>query len=923
MNEPTKPQPQGATRAPEFWESRNGRILALVGLLVVSLSLLFGNLSGLGIWEPWEANEIAVAQEYATRGAAPPVTQPRATSWNWAVPTHNKRPVDRPLLSTAILAAQVGDLEVDADAVGRLERSARLPFALAALLMVLVGALWTHRRFGAYRAAVVGAVFVTLPAVYLGVHNLTSEMLYVVTTTLAILAFFEAAYDRSVRRWLWGLGFGAFLALAVFDQRLMGLYLPLFVISAFVATEAALAEVVRRRDGPSAPAKIGPVEIVGAAFGLGACAAVLVWGWFAGKPDAATKFTPYVLQIVAMTVVPCLVFAGLWFGRRSTPGRAFWGGPGLLGAAIGAGAAVFFAYSYSDANPILLDGGEMFGDVRVFGYMLSNHVFERSLAEGHMSFDIVMRQVGFSLFPWAALFPAGLAYIARSTQVRDDDGEERSAGMFGAVEAAKRLILVWMVAAAIAVGAGSLFDHYFYPAYFPIAACIGLVLTDAEFWSGLRSRPLAGYAMGFVAVMIILMLGKDLERYPIRFVETYLTLQEGFELPEDYSWGSLYKPLKYGWMLFLIAFFFGLVSWAILAFRSARRAPELWRAIRRRDWPALSGGPSDAAPFIRRAAEKEAVRAENTIPARIARFVETPVGFGPLAVLVFWLSALLFLFVFVPNVTNHLSQRGVFETYTRLADSGEELYRYQVTSRDNSVYLQDVEQMKGASEFDKAFSADERFFAVVPRSKLAAINYDVRSRHRKNLHVLDARSSRLLLVSNKLEEGEEDYNFVADKIVEGEPDIEYPVEFETADGKKHPVFDGQLEFLGYSLNHPAEADGLAEYGWGDEMVITYFFRVLKRVPSSQKIFLHVDFPGNRINGDHYPNDGEFPTNYWLPGDVVKDVHKLTIDSYSSPGIYTLNMGFFLGSRRMKVEPREAHDGRDRITIGKIEVTSGL
>src|SRR5690606_22194095 len=130
---------------------------------------------------------------------------------------------------------------------------------------------------------------------------------------------------------------------------------------------------------------------------------------------------------------------------------------------------------------------------------------------------------------------------------------------------------------------------------------------------------------------------------------------------------------------------------------------------------------------------------------------------------------------------------------------------------------------------------------------------------------------------------------------------DYPVVFETESGEeKHPVFDDALEFLGYSLDKERPSSGIPSYSWGEEMVITYYFKVHKRVPSSQKIFLHVDYPGNRINGDHYPNDGDFPTNYWLPGDIVKDVHPLKIDAYSSPGVYTLNMGFFLGSRRMSV-----------------------
>jgi len=176
-----------------------------------------------------------------------------------------------------------------------------------------------------------------------------------------------------------------------------------------------------------------------------------------------------------------------------------------------------------------------------------------------------------------------------------------------------------------------------------------------------------------------------------------------------------------------------------------------------------------------------------------------------------------------------------------------------------------------------------------------------------------------LLVSNQLDDGQTDQSFVNDKIVEGEPDIDFPVTYDVKGEKKHAVFDDQLEFLGYSLDGNRAADGMVEYGWGDTMTITYFFRVLKRVPSSQKIFLHVDYPGARINGDHVPNNGEFPTNYWLEGDVVKDVHPLKVDSYSTPGIYSMHMGFFLGSRRMKVAPREAHDGRDRITMGKIRV----
>lgn len=911
------------TKTPEFWRTGRAQLAAMVGFAVIALTLLFGNLSSIGIWEPWEANEISVAQEYATRGAPPELENPKDFSWNGAVPTHKKRPVDRPLLKTWLLAQTVGGLQADGSEVGKLESRSRLPFAVATLLLVVLGFAWLRRRFGSYRAAVAGAVFVSIPATYIGVHNIASEMTLVVTTTLAVLAFAELMFDRK-RRWLWGPLFGLTLGLAAIDQRLYGLYLPLLVIGFFAVTELALDEALRQRDGPSAPRKFGWSEVVGAVLAVGAGVALVIWALGTSTAADPEKHAPWAMQLLGIALPGLLAFALLWFGRRSRPGRALWSVPGLIGLAIGVGGAVGVAVAYSYANPILLDGGRVFGDVRVFEFMLNNHVFERSIASDHLTFDIAVRQVGFGLFPWVALFPVGFVYLAQATRLQDEDGHGLGAEVFTPERVARRLLLVWMVVGAVALAAASLYHHFTYAAYFPIAASIGLVLTDAEFWKRARRYPLAAYAVGFVAATIVLMLGKDLERFPHRFVETYLTLEEGFKLPEDFTWGAAYKPLKYAIFVFLIAHFFGLVSWATLTIRRVKTAPEFFGKLRRREWSELFGDPPDDPPYVARAREKEELRQGDGLLATTARWVETPTGFGAAAVIVFWVVAMMFVYTFLPNVTNHVSQRGVFETYTELSDPGEDLFRYQVSSRDHSVYLQHVEALKGSTQLRQKFDSDERLFAVIPRKKLAAINYDIRRAFKRNVHVLDARSSRLLLISNKLEEGETDHNFVADKIVEGEPNIDFPVTFETKSGEtKHAVFDNQLKLLGYSLDNEPRDDGLVAYGWGDTMTITYFFEVLKRVPSSQKVFLHVDYPGNRINGDHYPNQGEFPTNYWMPGDIVKDVHPLEIDSYSTPGVYTLNMGLFLGSRRMKVEPRTAHGGRNRITIGKIRVTSGL
>lgn len=902
----------------DFWRTRVGVGSALGAAILVAVVLMLGNLGGIGIWEPWESNEISVAQEYATRGAAPEVTNPKATSWNGAVPTHDTRPVDRPLLKTMLLSWSIGESKVDAAKIGSLERNARMPIALATLLLALVMLAWLFRRFGALPAAVSTIAFVSSPAIFLGAHNLASEMMFVITTSLAIIAFAELVLDAR-RKWLWGTLFGVGLALSVLDQRLLGLYLVLSVLSVFAAAEVTLAEVIRRRDGPSAPRRFGALELGGAAV-----SAVLVAGtvaWALGTKSAGDKaeIPLYAKQVVSI-VVPALVVLGLfWFGRKSRPGRAFFSLPGLLGTSIGVATAVGLARMYTEANPILLDSGQVFGDIRVLGYMLANHVFEAGLLDSHLTFDVTVRQAGFSLFPWVALLPLGFVYVGQATATQDSQTGETAADFGSDRLFVRRLLLVWIVVGAVVMGAAAAWSHYFYPAYLPIAASIGLAMTDREYWARMRRHPLVPAVTGFVAITIVLMIGKDLERFPARFIETYLNLQQGFEFPEDFSWGALYKPLKYAICGVLAVYFFGLVSWFVLLVQGARNLPKALLAVRQKRWGDVWGPPSTEPAFIARMNEKDAVHAAGGPIGTFARLAETPSGFAPaLAVFMAGVAAM-FLFIFVPNVTNHLSQRGVFETYTSLAGPGESLWRYQVSSRDNSVYLTDVEMMKGATEFTELFDSPTRFFAVIPRAKLASINYDVRNRFKRNLYVLDARSSRLLLVSNQLKPGETDQSFVNDKIVEGEPEIDFPVAFTSKGEQKHATFDGQLEFLGYSLDRKAPAGRLVEYGWGDTMTIVYFFRVLKRVPSSQKIFLHVDYPGARINGDHTPNNGEFATNYWLPGDIVKDVHPLKIESYSTPGEYTLNMGFFLGSRRMKVEPREAHDGKDRITIGKIRV----
>lgn len=896
-----------STRISQEWTRADA--LGLLVTLVIAAAMFFTNIANVGLWEPWESHEIFVAQEYTERGPAPEIEAPEDPSYNWSVPTYEGRPVAVSLLKTWSLAVSVQSLsEIE---VGAFERSVRLPFSIALFVMVFGFFVWMRKVYG-WRAACVSSIaLVTMPAIYIGVHNVSTEMFAVVTSTAVIGGFAQLVYAQK-RRWSWAIFTGIAIVLLILDQRLIGFFVVGFVGSAWCVTEVAFESYVRRREGRKPI--VGWLEKRSTFAYLAGIPAVLAIGWWLNEPPDDAAFAPHILQLFSVAIPMLLVASGFALGRRTRVGRALIGGPqGFFVLGMAVLAFVVLGTAYADANPTLLDGGAVVGKIPVLAYFLEHEIFGTSLAREHMSFDLWVRQVGFTLVPWVALVPLGLGYLACATRVDD------AIDVVSEEQGLRRLMLVWVFFAALVTMVAAVWHHYFFIGYAPLAAGVGIMLADADFWKQVRRQPLLIYAMGFVACAIVVMVGKDLERFPTRFAEVYTVMEKDWSLPEAFSFGQSLKTIKYVTLVVFITHFFGLFSFAVITLRRAKprfsALVEAGRSLKNRE-PIDFQIPEQ--PFAERAEEKEAIRHEDSWIGTIAATLETP-KFAPILVVWFTVVAAVFLFDYLPSLTHHTSQQGVFATYSELAEPGERLYRYDIATRDDSVYLEDVPRIQNSREFLDAFDSEERFFAVIPRKSLARINFDVRRRVDRNVPVLYAESSRLLLVSNHLKEGEDDQSFVNEHIFEEPPEIEYPVVFENEEGEEvHPVFDGALEMLGFNLDHE-QRDGIAVYGWGQTMVIDYYFRVKKRVPSNQKIFLHVDYPGNRINGDHYPNNGEFPTNFWVPGDIVRSRQHLEVGNYATPGVYSLNFGFFLGSNRMKVEPREAHDGRNRITIGKVRI----
>jgi hypothetical protein len=263
-----------------------------------------------------------------------------------------------------------------------------------------------------------------------------------------------------------------------------------------------------------------------------------------------------------------------------------------------------------------------------------------------------------------------------------------------------------------------------------------------------------------------------------------------------------------------------------------------------------------------------------------------------------WLS-----FYLMPQLSLHMSNKALFSTFHRCKTGGEMLAQYQVPGR-GAAYYNDgqVKEIRDMNELFSLLREDQRWFVLVPAHQLAPIDQSARQ---QNLvyHVLDDRSSQYLMLSNKLVKPcDTDHNPLRRFVVSEEPKPQKPIKAN---------FENKVELLGYDVDDVVTRGG--------KFPITLYFKVLGQMPSGYKVFIHFDQPANRFHGDHVPLGGKYPTEYWLPGDYIIDRHEVEIPIITTPsGRYTMYMGFWLGSERLKVI-EGPNDGVNRVNIGTLRV----
>lgn len=810
-------------------DRRDPYLVAGLGLLLMGAMVPL-----LGVWEPWEADQVAVVDTMRATGQWLRVQLPAGGDTLRAVP-------DLPY-GWWPLAASTGLLGVN-------ELGLRLPDVLAAVGCLVLLFLVTRRFFGRLTGWLAALSLLCMPLfIYQGRFALGSG-LEMSLIGLACLAFLRVSADDEASA-AWRHGAWVATAAAALVSGLTGLLAPL--------ATAVTVIIARSRAEGASPSALTHLRRVAPPLSAVLASVAIIGGW----------------------VQAAVVLAD--------------------------GMPVEALFLWTD----LLDGVLRGGD--------------------RPSFDLFVHQIGFGLFPLGALVPFAFAE-ALWHPPRDD--EPIAAGWVFTGAAA------WFGVGFLVPAAFASYSHF---ALFLAAPAVALVV-GVYLGRILRSPPQPLLVLGAILVLALLdsnlkhetrlladtVVGGEVDAFPAkltwwrpaRFLSMallgVLLLYQG----GVHRWGTRFvrlfaypkvpRPL-FDWAIMLATFPLPYALWFKKSHLAKVISYSFWGNLTPNARRAVVGLAAWAvAYFIVRAlynwrvaqvSGREGGRLSAAVDRLAAVFDRAYASrYAMVGVLAVW--AVFLNLPLARALTTNFSQKGLLSRYDALAVEQEPLYRYRLTSRNSSFYARDLPELdRGA--FAEQSKGEARFFAIIPRDRLAAINTEFRRIARRTLPVLDDRGSRFLLVSNLVRDGEEDLNPINSALIDGLPP--------GATKLKEPVnFEKKIELVGWQLDPPEPSPGAP-------LEIVLFWRALTDSPGSWKVFVHIDAAGQRIHGDHDPVEGLFPSKDWRKGDLIRDAHDVVVKRTISAATFTFYAGLFRGSTRMKIESGPK-DRENRAKLGRIRV----
>jgi hypothetical protein len=505
------------------------------------------------------------------------------------------------------------------------------------------------------------------------------------------------------------------------------------------------------------------------------------------------------------------------------------------------------------------------------------------------TFDFFIRQLGFGLFPWSAL----AVFALGRPLVRLGGGSEPDGDRLAFVQ------LYLLVFAAFGFALSSYFvlmtGEARFVALAPIALAIGTLLDEAL--EGERAEPVLGLLVA-TGTMVV---ARDFVLTPEELVSVHTLAKVRW--PTTLHMGPVFIAIG---VLFAGGIYTGL----------ATRGRALGRVAQR--------DLGSAGVWHR----------------RIERLVVEAGRYGiQVAVFASVLFAMVLGHYLVPALSKHLSFKPLLESYTRFAQHGEKIGRYKVEAQGAGFYSRkEMIDLPSPERLGEFLRSGERVFTLVPTTDLAMLDASLKTA-KVNYFVVDGSSSRFLLLSNQLGGGNEKDENPLKKDVWMAPQLPTTVTSESTpatpgepvkqvvktEWPNQPVpwmwrvsaktmFEDAIELVGADFPPSIRRPGT--------IPLTLYFRVHKKPRPGFRVFVHFDAPGEpRLLGDHALLNGTFPTDYWLPGEYIRDTYDVEVPLMTTPaGRYTLLMGFWPGGegKRLKITDGQ-NDGADRTQVGFIEI----
>ena len=257
---------------------------------------------------------------------------------------------------------------------------------------------------------------------------------------------------------------------------------------------------------------------------------------------------------------------------------------------------------------------------------------------------------------------------------------------------------------------------------------------------------------------------------------------------------------------------------------------------------------------------------------------------------------------YYPLLAAQISPKQVFEAYRREAKPGEALGMLGAGAARATYHAgRNVPAFDTPGRaFDWLVTGGNRRWLVARDSDLPALNalYRAHQNPPHNLPVIDADSSEILLVSNRLGSSH-NVNPLSRYVLEAEPQPGHPLSANLGD---------KLDVLGWDT-FDLDDQRVTTIEAGRHYHFVVYYRVVAPVAGAWETFVHVDGFQRRFNGDHPTLDGKYPFGFWKVGDLIADRCDLALEPNFGAGRYRVYMGLFSGSRRLEVRRGRAEENR--------------